>query len=1265
MKSASHRPTTKFLSVALTVTFALTELVWVPLANAQNCDPAAADAASALIGQVPPPPSNLPTEAELDALKDGQGRKLFIDATTYQGGRSGWGRNSVEQEAVYRLKCVDEPQVELDRAELFRILGADDWERFRPLREPESMLAFTLNQDPNLAPWNDESHAMREQVGYVWFGVSTSRGALQYDRRRLEINGERLNEDQGADWAQNGVIDDESEIEGTIDFFLDRYLETPDFRLTRRKDPFTGQPAPANDRIRARYEDESNPVPNGTRLLIQSKVAIPCPENDPDCVKTTAKRDSRDVARRQSDLDNMQNAAIRGFESWGSGNISIGQKALYEQLVTDGLTLNIGRYRDVLVLEPKLTVASMRTRYHMDGVDPRNILNIHTDGTNWISDLRDTLAAGSARPDLEQYVASEKARLASSADPADQALAASFDTAMTALSSDSWLVDTIVDRTGLSKTDVEENIQKITSANRFGSRPSSIDDVDQQKTVAHAISDLYHEVGAALGHDDREMIRLIVGEPDDDEDGERFEIWLENQGTNRATRVATVNASDFQGGQTRIPTTREGVTLEGDFSGLEIRTRVADGPDPDDDDSWGDWQKLTPGMQLPTTFRGGDRLESRFEIRQADPVSTTVSADAASGATEVQLADVSDLSEGDRLTIGSDTVQISAIDPATNTVTLSSALSADVAASSDVSTAVGGSVQMQAHLPSSEATRFRQFREKHPMYEEWKNIGELTTADTELATQTNWRDTEIEVADASGISAGEKIRLANRTYTVESVDAANNKIKLTEQVNQRIDAGEPIVGRNTLLTELAGREVGDAEFARIGEQLRWEDARRAYKRIEAAGTASKALWFNNALSFYVPGARNGWGNLLIDTTDIAGFYPVDPSDTSFDAGDNDFGDTLMSSELVNEVQIELTNPIAESTVDRVTELKNQILEEKAGTFIRWAIADGRFSGSRPTQARFLELWEELNQETLPELRETVAAVNEFAKNEGAPWAQDAAPGSPTFPLTVSEFRTLSHKRWFEGQGDSREEKSEPILTQRNRRLAVRDNNDREKMLAGANFVFEQYRDSQNVLAQAKSGLVRDVVNDALRDARRAGNTNVPECSQWEWVPATKSKGTRGMEFVMERDGFDPNSPIIITPPPPPPVTSGNDEEPNDRIEDVQGAQARGNQLENGMDLQGAISQRGDEDTFRVKVHRGAKVKVELTPPAGQDYDLYVYDSTFSTVDASTTQSPGAKEELEFTAPGNRTVFYVRVRPRGTANSTEPYTVRATWPTNTN
>ena len=104
--------------------------------------------------------------------------------------------------------------------------------------------------------------------------------------------------------------------------------------------------------------------------------------------------------------------------------------------------------------------------------------------------------------------------------------------------------------------------------------------------------------------------------------------------------------------------------------------------------------------------------------------------------------------------------------------------------------------------------------------------------------------------------------------------------------------------------------MDDEVWAMLRNQLELESLKISKNMIEAGGTATHGMWFEEAREFYVPASNRPFGNFLIDTIDMAEI--VAPADwaTLDPAVVDDLeqplpSDVVLEAMLVNEVQIEL------------------------------------------------------------------------------------------------------------------------------------------------------------------------------------------------------------------------------------------------------------------------------------------------------------------------------------------------------------------------
>lgn len=273
-------------------------------------------------------------------------------------------------------------------------------------------------------------------------------------------------------------------------------------------------------------------------------------------------------------------------------------------------------------------------------------------------------------------------------------------------------------------------------------------------------------------------------------------------------------------------------------------------------------------------------------------------------------------------------------------------------------------------------------------------------------------------------------------------------------------------------------------FTALGPQIANEKLRVWSRQMEAAGTAANGLWFDQAREVYVPSSNRATGNFLIDTMDMTEMYSPE-SWASIPATERTAGSTLPAAKafntvLVNELQIELGQE--KDYLDRLNELTGTIEKDRASLFMRWATASN--SAATNDAAGYRALHDSLKKKTDAELKATVDAIN----------ALRTAEGSAIDPITAADLKALD----------------KAILVQETRDRAIRKNRDVEENLAGAQFVFGQYRDQLKFLSNAKGEAV-------LRRLRDAGG---PACMEWKDIEM--SKGDRALKILKDK-GTAPTS----------------------------------------------------------------------------------------------------------------------------------------------
>lgn len=274
-------------------------------------------------------------------------------------------------------------------------------------------------------------------------------------------------------------------------------------------------------------------------------------------------------------------------------------------------------------------------------------------------------------------------------------------------------------------------------------------------------------------------------------------------------------------------------------------------------------------------------------------------------------------------------------------------------------------------------------------------------------------------------------------------------------------------------------------FRAIGDQLLVENLKIWKRQIEAAGSAALGLWFAKARFFYIPSfedqERLQIGDFIIDTFDLTGMFTLDAwGDTAVADWDNSSEpdkpdiDKLFHATLVNEVQIELS-------------LEKPYVDQIAGLlFMLWVAERKPELAPNQSTAEFRVVFDRLREQPDEELQKTIDKLNEFFLDENFTLEQptltefkEIEPENQTLrPLTVRTFKAIDRAR----------------ISVIIRYPAASIVENLKINLAGAVFVFGQYRQMLTEIARLK----RDRVLQVLRD------TDGPP--DMEWGNSEMSKG---------------------------------------------------------------------------------------------------------------------------------------------------------------
>jgi peptidoglycan hydrolase-like protein with peptidoglycan-binding domain len=296
--------------------------------------------------------------------------KPFIDSKTfatmppYQ-----WARDSVELEAVMGVKGMSKDAL-LDALAETNNAGRTVYQR---LRKPEFANAFTLgydgSEDIDDLRWDSESHELRERQKFV--SLTVEDGRYEPDER----TGER-------------------EVSLGTDKMDDTYYDTANNDLLKNGISVRG---------RARWDTDTQI----RRLLVGVKANSVVDDLG---IKSNDKTDIRNDGASAEEIKSLDEDVRRGVVRWNGRDEPIKpMKGIYDDLRAKGLLPDVGPHEDVLLLEPKVHIRSVRSRYHMNETELSAVRKLYTDGgAPKIQNVKDMIAKARAEQSLTP---DEKARL--------------------------------------------------------------------------------------------------------------------------------------------------------------------------------------------------------------------------------------------------------------------------------------------------------------------------------------------------------------------------------------------------------------------------------------------------------------------------------------------------------------------------------------------------------------------------------------------------------------------------------------------------------------------------------------------------------------------------------------------------------------------------------------------------------------------------------------------------------------------------------------
>ncbi|HBP16363.1 MAG TPA: hypothetical protein DEA08_01040 [Planctomycetes bacterium] len=283
-----------------------------------------------------------PTEDDQLPFKEENGTKtpLFMHGKTFGANTSGWARDDVEVEAAMTV-------IGIEGKRLAELVNERDLRAFRRLRRSSTSEAFSLGFDFDEIPWGGDEHDVREGrlpdgpqrvQPYVWLTIERDKFPIDEERGRRRL-------DLGTD---------------TMD---DIYYDTDEFLLLRNS---------MSIRARKRWDTTTEM----RRLLIALKLERGVDDLG---IKRAAKTDVREDGPSAEAITGLDEAVLRGVDSW-RGTPAIPLRRAYMTLKHRGGLTSTPSYEDVLALQPKAFLRSVRSRYHLNEVSVSRLREVHTLG---------------------------------------------------------------------------------------------------------------------------------------------------------------------------------------------------------------------------------------------------------------------------------------------------------------------------------------------------------------------------------------------------------------------------------------------------------------------------------------------------------------------------------------------------------------------------------------------------------------------------------------------------------------------------------------------------------------------------------------------------------------------------------------------------------------------------------------------------------------------------------------------------------------------
>jgi hypothetical protein len=389
---------------------------------------------------------------------------LFMHSKTFDANASGWARDNVEVEAAMTVRGIDGKAL----AEMVNRRGL---RAFKRLRRSASSEAFSLGFDFNEIPWDSESHNVREGrlpsgaarvQPYVWLTIENDKFPIHEERfkRRLAL---------GTD---------------TMD---DIYYDNDQFLLLGNS---------MSIRARKRWDSDTEM----RRLLIALKLERGVDDLG---IKRAAKTDVREDRPSDSAITGLDEAVLRGIDSWNNRQ-AIPLRRAYMTIKNRGGLSSTPSYESVLALKPKAFLRSVRSRFHLNEISLRRLREVHELGKTRLEAIGKFAQA---------------ARMDNAIDAQDLPKVEAFEARVRGVLDGTLVAERaapLLAKLGHTNASVA-SIQSLMPGSTSLGSGRGLEDIaqravylEQRKVVAETVSTLYHELATDLDDGTSRSLRRVI-----------------------------------------------------------------------------------------------------------------------------------------------------------------------------------------------------------------------------------------------------------------------------------------------------------------------------------------------------------------------------------------------------------------------------------------------------------------------------------------------------------------------------------------------------------------------------------------------------------------------------------------------------------------------------------------------------------------------------------------------------------------------------------